>query len=104
MADNQDRRDPFVQTLNDKVVALGTTVSYLERDIKEHKVQTEKQFEALTTTINTRFTTIDGKIDKIADAVTNNKVSIAKILGVGAVVALVAGGIIAAIARAAVGA
>lgn len=99
MADTQDRRDPFVQTLNDKVVALGTTVNYLERDIKDHKVQTEKQFEALTTTINTRFTTIDGKIDKIADAVTGNKISLAKILAWGAVAGLVLSAIVTAIAR-----
>lgn len=103
MADTQDRRDPFVQTLNDKVVALSTTVNYLERDIKDHKVQTEKQFEALNTTINTRFTTIDGKIDKITDAVTGNKVSLAKLLAWGSIAALIFGGIVTAIARSWIG-
>lgn len=99
MAEPQDRRDAFVQTLNDKVVALDTSVKYLERDIKDHKLQTEKQFEALNSTINTRFTTIDTKIDKIADAVTGNKISLAKILAWGAVAGLVLSAIVTAVAR-----
>lgn len=100
MADAQDRRDPFVQTLNDKVVALNTTVSYLERDIQAHKVQTEKQFEALTSTINTRFTTIDSKIDKITDAVTGNKISLAKIFAWGGLALVIVGAATTAIVRA----
>lgn len=103
MADAQDRRDPFVQSLNDKVVALNTTVGYLERDIQAHKVQTEKQFETLNATLNTRFTTIDSKIDKIADAVTGNKISLAKIFAWGVPAALVFGAIVTAIARAFIG-
>lgn len=104
MAEPQDRRDAFVQTLNDKVVALDTSVKYLERDIKDHKLQTEKQFEALNSTINTRFTTIDTKIDKIADAVTGNKIGLAKIFAWGGVALVVCGAVAAAVARAMIGA
>ena len=99
MAEPQDRRDAFVQTLNDKVVALDTSVKYLERDIKDHKLQTEKQFEALNTTINTRFTTIDTKIDKIADAVTGNKIGLAKIFAWSGVALVIIGAATTAIVR-----
>lgn len=104
MAEPQDRRDAFAQTLNDRVVALDTSVKYLERDIKDHKLQTEKQFEALNSTINTRFTTIDTKIDKIADAVTGNKIGLAKIFAWSGLALVVVGGITAAVARAIIGA
>lgn len=99
MADTTERREQHIQGLNDKVVALSTTVTYLERDIKDHKVQTEKQFEALNNTITTRFTTIDTKIDKITDAVTTNKVSLAKVLAWGSLALTTVGAAITAYVR-----
>lgn len=99
MADPHGGREQFVQTLNDKVVALSTSVGYLERDIKDHKVQTEKQFETLNATLNTRFTTIDTKIDKITDAVTGSKINIAKILAWGTPVVIILGALATALFR-----
>lgn len=93
----------FVQTLNDKVVVLDTTVLYLERDISQHKLQTEKQFEALNNTIADRFNTIDSKIDQISEAVTGHRVNIAKILSWGTVGMVIIGALATSISRVVIG-
>lgn len=93
----------FVQTLNDKVVVLDTTVLYLERDITQHKHQTEKQFEALNNTIADRFNTIDSKIDQISEVVTGHRVNIAKILSWGTFGMVIIGALATSISRVVIG-
>lgn len=100
MSETMDRRDSDLRNLNDRVVKLETIVDFQQKALSDHKDQTDKQFEKLTE----RFDRMDGKIDKIVDSLTSDKVSIAKILGYGGAAILVVGGLITAAARALFGA
>lgn len=84
-----DRRSDELKQLNDKVIKLETIVDIMDKDIRNHKGQTERQFEKL----NERFEKIETKIDKLVDKidlqlsglskqVTENRLGLAKIAGV----------------------
>lgn len=93
-------------TLNNQIIALQTKSEYLERDIRDHKEQTEKQFEKLSG----RFDKMDVKIDTIVTAVTDSnaqiaaqateaKVNFGKIWMIGGIIGAVSLAIITAVFR-----
>lgn len=93
-------------TLNNQIISLQTKTDYLERDIRDHKEQTEKQFEKLSG----RFDKMDGKIDTIVTAVTESntqiaaqgadaKVNFGKIWMIGGIIGAVTLAVITAVVR-----